>query len=178
MPRTRAADRAHARVESITRDGGRIVATLRMRHASFRPDRFWSFCDVVVTFDDEVVPARDAAALRIGDEVDFVLVARAEASRAADAPGHYSCRLHAADEAPMIPIERSTERIFGGLIERSEPPAAGDLVLHLGSGLTCYVEPAGEGPFPAESLEHGSWSEFILEEPLRVAWLGRAAPRA
>jgi len=43
----------------------------------------------------------------------------------------------------------------------------------LGSGLTCYVEPAGEGPYPPDPIEHGSWSEFILEEPFEALVLRR-----
>jgi hypothetical protein len=63
-------------------------------------------------------------------------------------PGNYSCRLHAAAEIPAIPIERSSDRIWAGLVERTDPPASGEVVLHMGSGLTCYVELAGDGPYP------------------------------
>jgi hypothetical protein len=175
---TRSGDVVRARVEKIApgdAPGALRLATLRMRHAEFRPDRFWSFCDVPVA-----LPAKSTAdvlgadSLKVGDDVVVVLAARAEASRLADAPGHYSCRLHAAGGAPEIPIERSTERIWAGLVERTEPPAAGELVLHLGSGLTCYVDAAGEGPYPPESIEHGSWCEFILAEPFTALVLRRA----
>ena len=177
MPEPRSGDSVRARVEAISAagPGATRVATLRMRHAEFRPDRFWSFCDVPVA-----LPAASSAdvlgadALKAGDEVVVVLAARAEASRLAEAIGHYSCRLHAASGAPEIPIERSTERIWAGLVERTDPPAGGELVLHLGSGLTCYVDAAGEGPYPPESIEHGSWSEFILEEPFVPVVLRRA----
>jgi len=175
---TRSGDVVRARVEKIApggAPGAAVVATLRMRHAEFRPDRYWSFCDVVV-----VLPEKSSAevlgsdALKVGEDVVVVLAARGEASRLADSPGHYSCRLHAAGGAPEIPIERSTERVYAGLVERTEPPASGELVLHLGSGLTCYVEPAGEGPYPPDSIEHGSWSEFIFEEPFQPLVLRRA----
>src|SRR5262249_50773063 len=153
-------------------DDGRRVATLRRRHAEFKADRAWSFCDVVVE-----LPAASAAALREGDEVELVLAAKSEASRVADVPGNYSCRVHSAKEVPAIPIERASDRIYAGLIERSEPPAAGEIVLHLGSGLTCYLELAGDGPFPPESIDHGTFAEFILEEPLQALLLRKAAPK-
>jgi hypothetical protein len=175
---TRSGDVVRARVEKITpggAPGAARVATLRMRHAEFKPDRFWSFCDVVVALPETSSPdVLGADTLKSGDDVLVVLAARSEASRTADTLGHYSCRLHAAGKAPEIPIERSTERIYAGLIERSEPPAGGEVVLHLGSGLTCYVELAGDGPYPPESLEHGSWCEFILDEPFAVLVLRRA----
>lgn len=183
MAEARPGDVVSARIERIAVDGGRRVATLRRRHADFRADHPWSFCDVAVELPPAAAAqgaaAQGAAAppLREGDEVELVLTARAEASRVADAPGNYSCRLHSAKEIPAIPIERASDRIWCGLIERSEPPAAGDLVLHLGSGLTCHVELAGEGPFPPESIEHGSFAEFILEEPLRALVLRRVAPK-
>jgi hypothetical protein len=171
MAEPRPGDVVSARVEKIAAAGGRRVATLRRRHADFRADRPQSFCDVAVALD------AGAPALREGDDVELVLSAHAEASRVADAPGNYSCRLHAAGEVPAIPIERASDRIWCGLIERSTPPASGDLVLHLGSGLTCYLELSGEGPFPPESIEHGSFAEFILEEPLQALLLRRAAPK-
>jgi hypothetical protein len=174
---TRSGDSVRARVEKIVpgdAPGTPRVATLRMRHAEFKPDRFWSFCDVAVALPAaSTADVLGADALKAGDEVKVVLAARAEASRVADAPGHYTCRLHAAGSAPEIPIERSTERIHAGLIERTEPPAGGELVLHLGSGVTCYVELAGDGPFPPESIEHGSWCEFILEAPFAALVLRR-----
>jgi hypothetical protein len=49
---------------------------------------------------------------------------------------------------PGDPIERSSDRIWAGLVERTDPPASGEVVLHMGSGLTCYVELAGDGPYP------------------------------
>lgn len=173
MAEPRPGDVVSARVERIALEGGRRVATLRRRHADFRPDRAWSYCDIVV----ELAAGAGTPPLREGDEVELVLAAKAEASRVADAPGNYSCRVHSAKEIPAIPIERASDRIYAGLIERSEPPASGDLVLHLGSGLACYVELAGGGPFPPESIEHGTFAEFILEEPLRAALLRRAAPK-
>jgi hypothetical protein len=178
MAQARPGDVVSARIERIAEAGGRRVATLRRRHAEFRADHPWSFCDVAVELPAAAI-ATDGGAppLREGDEVELVLAAKAEASRVADAPGNYSCRVHSAREIPAIPIERASDRIWCGLIERSEPPASGDLVLHLGSGLTCYLELAGEGPFPPESIEHGSFAEFILEEPLKTALLRRAAPR-
>jgi len=175
---TRSGDLVRARVAMIApgdAPGGARFAMLRVRHAEFRPDRYWSFCDFPVALPaTSTADVLGADALKVGDEVVVVLSARAEASRLADAPGHYSCRLHAASGAPEIPIERSTERIWAGLVERTEPPAAGELVLHLGSGLTCYVDATGEGPYPPESLEHGSWSEFILNEPFQPLVLRRA----
>ena len=123
-----------------------------------------------------MLPA-DAPPLALADEIEFVLASVAEASRQADAPGHYSCRLHPASEGPQLAPERAEEGIYGGLVERTEPPAGGELVLHLGSGVTCYPRLVGEGPFPDASLEHGEWSEFILREPHELAWLARAAPR-
>jgi hypothetical protein len=175
---TRSGDVVRARVEKIApggAPGAAVVATLRMRHAEFRPDRYWSFCDSPVALPAaSTADVLGADALKVGDDVVVVLAARAEASRLAEAIGHYSCRLHAAGGAPEIPIERSTERIWAGLVERTEPPAGGELVLHLGSGLTCYVDPAGEGPYPPESIEHGSWCEFILEEPFQPLVLRRA----
>jgi hypothetical protein len=172
MPQARPGDVVSARVERIATADGRRVATLRRRHADWKPDRAWSFCDVAVE-----LPAASAAALRAGDEVELVLSAHAEASRVADVPGNYSCRVHAAHEVPAIPIERASDRIYAGLIERSEPPASGEIALHLGSGLTCYVELAGDGPFPPESIEHGTFAEFILEEPLQALLLRKAAPK-
>ena len=172
MPQPRPGDVVSLRVERLATVDGRRVATLRRRHADFKRDRPWSFCDVAVE-----LPAAPAAALREGDEVELVLAAKAEASRVSDAPGNYSCRVHPAAELPAIPIERAADRIYAGLIERSEPPAAGELVLHLGSGLTCYLELAGDGPFPPESIEHGTFAEFILEEPLQALLLQRAPPR-
>jgi hypothetical protein len=174
MAEARPGDVVRARVERIAEADGRRVATLRRRHADFRPAQAWSFCDVVVELPGA---GADALALREGDEVEVVLAARAEAARLSDLPGQYSCRLHAAAELPAIPIERSTDRIYAGLIERSDPPASGDVVLHLGSGLTCYVEVAGEGPYPPEALEHGTFAEFILEEPLRTLVLRKAAAK-
>ena len=173
MAEARPGDVVRARVERIASVDGRIVATLRRRHADFRADRAWSFCDVVVAVPTPAASAASggAAALRDGDEVELVLVAQAEAARVADLPGNYSCRLHAAAEIPAIPIERSSDRIWAGLVERTDPPASGDVVLHMGSGLTCYVELAGEGPYPPEALEHGTFAEFILEEPLRALLL-------
>lgn len=179
MPQIRSGDVVRARVEKIATVDGRRVAMLRRRHADFKPDRAQSFCDVVVALPDPGTAAAGAGApaLREGDEVEIVLAARAEAARVADVPGNYSCRLHAAAELPAIPIERSTDRIYAGLIERSEPPAGGDAVLHMGSGLTCYVELAGEGPFPPEAIDHGTFAEFILEEPLQALLLRKAAPK-
>jgi hypothetical protein len=179
MPQTRPGDVVRARVEKIAMVDGRCVATLRRRHADFKAERAQSFCDVVVALPGPAAAAAgaDASALREGDEVEVVLSARAEAARVADLPGNYSCRLHAAKEIPAIPIERSTERIWAGLVERTDPPASGDVVLHLGSGLTCYVELAGEGPFPPEAIEHGTFAEFILEEPLRALLLRKVAPK-
>ncbi len=168
----RASDVRRATVHALrTGAKGERIATLRLRHAEYRVDRWWSFCDL-----DVVVPAvRDVrnvnVELRVSDEVEVVLASIADASRVADGPGHYSCRLHPASEAPVLPPERATDSVHGGLIERTEPPASGDLVLHLGSGLTCYPQLAGEGPFPPESLRHGEWSEFILLEPHEVAHL-------
>jgi len=179
MTSTRPGDVVRARFEKIADVGGRRVATLRRRHADFRAERAWSFCDFVVELPP---PAASAAgggvpALREGDEVEVVLAARAEAARVADVPGNYSCRLHAASEIPAIPIERSTDRIWAGLVERTDPPASGDVVLHMGSGLTCYVELAGEGPYPPEAIEHGTFAEFIFEEPLRALLLRKVAPK-
>jgi hypothetical protein len=153
-----------------TPDGGR-KATLRLEHKDYRADRWWSWCDLAVA-----VP-REAGALQLGDRVELVLGSVADASRVADAPGHYSCRVHPASEAPVLPPERSVDSVYGGLVERSEPPDQGDLILHLGSGLTCYVELGGDGPFPPESLRHGEWSEFILVEPHRLAHLARLQSR-
>ena len=172
MAQPRPGDVVSVRVESVAAVQGRRVATLRRRHADFKPDCAWSFCDVVVE-----LPAPPAAAPREGDEVELVLTAKGEASRVADVPGNYSCRVHAAKEVPAIPIERASDRIYAGLIERSEPPAAGEIVLHLSSGLTCYLELAGDGPFPPESIEHGTFAEFILEEPLQPLLLRKAAPK-
>lgn len=178
MPQPRPGDVVSARVEKIATADGRRVATLRRRHADSRPDRAWSFCDVAVELPDAAVASgAGAAPLREGDDVELVLAAKAEASRVADAPGNYSCRVHSAKEVPAIPIERAADRIWCGLVERSEPPASGDLVLHLGSGLTCYLELAGEGPFPSESIEHGTFSEFILEEPLQTLLLRKVASK-
>jgi hypothetical protein len=146
-----------------TVDGGVRVATLRFCHRDYRADRWWSWCDV-----DVKVPS-DAGPVALADEVRVVLASGADASRVADGPGHYSCRLHPASEAPVLPPERATDGVYGGLIERTEPPLGGDLLVHLGSGLTCHPQLRGEGPFPAESLTHGEWSEFILLEPHEVA---------
>lgn len=157
--------------ELSTGPDGRRRATLRLRHADYRTDRWWSWCDLPV-----LLPA-DAPVVALADEVEFVLASAAEASRLADAPGHYSCRLHPATEGPQLPPERSTDGVHGGLIERGEPPAGGDLVLHLGSGVTCYPRLVGEGPFPPASLQHGEWAEFILAEPHELAWLKRVERR-
>lgn len=157
--------------ELTTTSDGRRRAVVRLRHADYRADRWWSWCDLPV-----VLPA-EAPPLALGDEVEIVLASVADASRQADGPGHYSCRLHPASEAPQLPPERSEDGVHGGLIERSEPPAGGDLVLHLGSGLTCHPRLVGEGPFPAASLEHGEWSEFILLEPHELASLVRVDRR-
>jgi hypothetical protein len=166
----RQSDVTRARVREL-RPGprGEPIAILRLAHRDHREERWWSFCDVPV-----LVPA-GARELEPGDDVEVVLASVADASRVADAPGHYSCRLHPASEAPVLPPERAQDGVYGGLVERTEPPCGGDLVLHLGSGLTCYVQLAGEGPFPPESLRHGEWSEFILLEPHRVAHLVRVA---
>jgi len=164
----RASDVTTATVHALSKSkGGERIATLRFRHREYRPDRWWSWHELAV-----IVP-EDALELAAGDEVEVVLASVADASRVADAPGHYSCRLHPANEAPVLPPERAVDGVHGGLIERSEPPAGGDLVLHLGSGLTSYPKLDGEGPFPAESLQHGEWTEFILAEPHRVAHLAR-----
>src|SRR5262247_3403243 len=121
---TRPGDVVRARVEKVSAR----EAKLRMRHAEFRPDRYWSFCDFEVALPEKSsADVLGADALKAGDDVVVVLAARGEASRLADAPGHYSCRLHAASGAPEIPIERSTERIYAGLVERTEPPASGEL---------------------------------------------------
>ena len=165
----RPSDVRRAAVREIsTRADGRRVATLRLRHADYRTDRWWSFCDVPV-----LVPA-EFGELRLADEVEVVLASVAEASRLADAPGHYSCRLNPAAEAPVLPPERAVDGVYGGLIERTEPPDGGDLILHLGSGLTCYPQLTGEGPFPPASLRHGEWSEFILLEPHATAHFHRS----
>ncbi len=156
---------------STTADGRRI-AVLRFRHQDYRGDRWWSWHDLPV-----VVPA-DVDTLHPADEVEVVLASVADASRSADGPGHYSCRLHPASEAPNLPPDRSTDGVHGGLIERTEPPAGGDLVLHLGSGLTCYPRLTGEGPFPPASIEHGEWSEFIFVEPHEVLHLRRIAAKS
>jgi len=166
----RRSDVTIARVKALEETApGRRVATLRLAHRDHRADRWWSFCDLAVVVPDGV------GELRPGDAVEIVLGSGADASRVADGPGHYSCRLHPASEPPVLPPERAQDGVFGGLIERTEPPDGGDLVLHLGSGLTCYPQLAGEGPFPPESLRHGEWSEFILHEPHRVVHLVRAA---
>ena len=164
----RRGDVTTARVRELlaTPDGGRI-ATLRFEHKDYRADRWWSWCDLKV-----LVP-REAGVLQLGDTVEVVLGSVADASRLADAPGHYSCRLHPASEAPVLPPERAVDSVFGGLIERSEPPESGDLILHLGSGLTCLPKLEGEGPFPPESLRHGEWAELILLEPHRLEHLRR-----
>jgi hypothetical protein len=156
----------NATVEKLrARDGGGRVATLRLRHADYRADRWWSFCDL-----DVVVP-QSCGELRAGDEVEVVLQSVADASRVADGPGHYSCRLHPAGEAPVLPPERAVDGVHGGLVERTEPPEGGEIVLHLGSGLTCLPRLDGPGPFPPEAVRHGEWSEFILVEPHEVALL-------
>ncbi len=168
----RASDVARGAIRqlAIAADGGRI-ATLRLRHADYRTDRWWSWCDLQVA-----LPA-DAPPLELADEVEVVLASVAEASRQADAPGHYACRLHPANEGPQLPPERAEDRVYGGLVERTEPPSGGEIVLHLGSNLTCYVQLEGEGPFPPASLEHGEWSEFILVEPHALRSLRRIEPR-
>jgi hypothetical protein len=164
----RPGDLAKAAVRELsTGSDGRRCATLRFRHADYRADRWWCWCDLPVAL------SIDAPPLALADEVEFVLAAVAEASRVADGPGHYSCRLHPAAEGPQLPPERSTDGVYGGLIERTEPPAGGELVLHLGSGVTCYPRLDGDGPFPLESLAHGEWAEFILREPLELAFLRR-----
>src|SRR5215831_943149 len=109
MAEARPGDVVSARVERIVEAGGRRVATLRRRHADFRADHAWSFCDVAVELTAAAAPG-GGAPLREGDEVELVLAARAEASRVADAPGNYSCRLHSAKEIPAIPIERASDR--------------------------------------------------------------------
>jgi len=158
--------------ELATGADGRRRATLRFRHGDYRADRWWSWCDLVVVLPPEAPP------LALADEIEFVLASGAEASRVADGPGHYSCRLHPAVQGPQLPPERSTDGVYGGLVERTEPPAGGDLVLHLGSGVTCYPRLDGEGPFPAASLQHGEWAEFILREPLELAFVRRVERRA
>ena len=164
----RSGDAARAAIRELsTGADGRRCAMLRFRHADYRADRWWSFCDLAVA-----LPA-DAPPLALADEVEFVLASRADASRVADAPGHYSCRLHPAVQGPQLPPERSTDGVYGGLVERTEPPAGGDLVLHLGSGVTCYPRLDGEGPVPTEALQHGEWAEFILREPLELALVRR-----
>ena len=168
----RANDVARAAVRELkSAADGRRLATLRMRHADYRADRWWSWCDL------EVVLPADAPPLKLADEVEFVLASVADASRLADAPGHYTCRIHPATEAPQLPPERAVDGVHGGLIERTEPPRGGDVVLHLGSGVTCLVQLRGEGPFPPDSLDHGTWSEFILIEPHELALLRRAERR-
>lgn len=165
----RSSDFCRGVVRALERDAqGRRVATLRMRHADYRTDRWWSWCDLAVVVPD------DTPELGLADEVEFVLASVADASRCADAPGHYSCRLHPAHEAPQLAPERAEEGVYGGLIERTEPPAGGDVVLHLGSGVTCYPQLAGEGPYPPGSLAHGEWSEWILAEPHALAALRRS----
>ena len=118
---TRSGDLVRARVAMIApgdAPGGARFAMLRVRHAEFRPDQYWSFCDFPIALPaTSTADVLGAEALKVGDEVVVVLAARAEASRLADAVGHYSYRLHAAGKAPEIPIERSTERIYASLIE-------------------------------------------------------------
>ncbi|MSR46191.1 MAG: hypothetical protein EXS13_03855 [Planctomycetes bacterium] len=162
--------RAAIRLLASSADGRR-VATLRFRHADYRTDRWWCWCDL------EVVLPQDAPPLALADEIEFVLASVADASRMADGPGHYSCRLHPASEGPQLSPERAEDGVYGGLIERTEPPAGGELVLHLGSGVTCYPQLTGEGPFPPESLAHGEWSEFIFMEPHELCWLRKVAPK-
>jgi hypothetical protein len=167
---TRPADVRRAVVRELsTTSAGERVAVLELRHADHRADRWWSWCRLPVKAPVEAGP------LELGDEVEVVLKSAADASRVADGPGHYSCRLHPASEGPALPPDRSTDAVYGGLIERSEPPASGELILHLGSGVTCYPQLLGEGPFPPDSLRHGEWSEFILQEPHAVAHLVRIA---
>ena len=169
----RASDAARGAIRQLSTDGaGRRLAIVRLRHADYRADRWWSWCDLPI-----VLPA-DAPPLALADEVLLVLAGVAEASRQADAPGHYSCRLHPASEGPQLPPERVEDRVYCGLIERGEPPRGGALILHLGSSITCYLELEGEGPFPPASLDHGEWSEFILAEPLGVASLQRLEKRS
>lgn len=166
------ADRTEAEVEAVKWGDGVWLVTLRRRHADFRADRYWSYCDLLVEVDPEA-PDMPRGPLQRGDVVEVVLASIASAARPAEEPG-YAFKLAPASEAPVLmPPRPGPDGWHAGLVQREEPPDGGGVIFHLGSGLTCYpdgaLSPEGIEPPPCD----GEWWELRFEGPHRVLFLRR-----
>ena len=144
-----------------TSDDGRIRLSVSLRHKDYRPDRFWSHCELEVFLpagaDPPPVPCR----------ARLVFTARAARAGDSDAPGAYSCRVSASDQAPLcLPERPGDDGLFIGLTERGDPPDEGEVIFHMGSGVTCYVEMPED--FDGAEPESSQWWQFAFPDGLEV----------
>jgi hypothetical protein len=108
---------------------------LSRRHRDFRPDRYWSHVELRVFVRRSLLPDHG---VKVGEQFAVVLGGQVTAARPAPEPG-YAAKLSPAQIAPqLLPPRVEDDGFYAGLIQRDEPPDGGEIVLHLGSGLTCY----------------------------------------
>ncbi len=156
-------DKARCLVRSVDEELDFWRCCIRVRHEDFDPRRWWSYCDLTVRLP------RTAPRPEHGREAELVLECTATAAEETDG-GAYACKVHEASQPPLCPPERPDARQrYLGLVEREEPPHSGPVILHLGSGVTCYVTLPSD--FDGSAIEHFTWWEFTFGEGLYAAFL-------
>lgn len=158
MPEPSSRDFRLCRVLDVTPAAAGARLRIRMEHDDHDPARAWSWCELEVALPDHLAVPEPGATGSI------VLRSRVVEARESELEGVYSCKLQPASRQPTYGYERAREGFYSGLIERDAVEEA-ELLFHMGSGLTSYVELADEEVADPEELETGTWWELRFEEP-------------
>ena len=149
---------------------GAGVARLRIQHEDYADERDWSWCDLTVRLPGGVaVPG-------VGETAELVLASIVESACPSELEGIYSCKLQPASFQPTFGFERAKGSTYSGLIERDDLEAGGDVVLHMGSGLTCYARFDEASDLDLSEIRHGEWWDLSLREPHEALWFEVVEP--